>query len=341
MRCRELIMEYQDRLPISKMCDVLNYPRASLYRALAKGFARPSSKVKRVSHRKLSQEEETTILSILNSPRFRDMAPAEIYATLLDEGRYYCSARTMYRILSKHGQTSQRRQANAREYARPELLATRPNELWSWDITKLKGPAKWQYLLLYTIIDVYSRYIVGWLIADRESETLARELITETILRQEIIPGTLTLHADRGSSMKSNTVAQLLMNLSVKKTHSRPHVSNDNPYSESAFKTLKYRPDFPDRFGCIQDAKAHCRRFFSWYNSQHHHCGIAMLTPEQLHYGTWKTVIKEREKVLTQAFMIHPERFVKGLTKIKTAPTAVWINMPKNEQVEESEKCLV
>jgi putative transposase len=340
MKCRELIVEYRDSIPLNTMCDALKYPRASLYRALTIENTKPPSQVKRRSHRALSVEEETIILSLLNSPRFRDMAPAEIYATMLDEGRYYCSVRTMYRILAKHGQSTQRRQANARSYARPELLAIRPNELWSWDITKLKGPAKWQYFLLYTIIDVYSRYIVGWLIADRESEVIACELMTETILRQEILPGTMTIHADNGASMKSNSLAQLLTNLSVKKTHSRPHVSNDHPYSESAFKTLKYRPDFPDRFGCIQDARAHCRRFVRWYNSQHHHSGISMFTPEQVHYGTWKEVLIKREMVLNEAVKMHPERFVKGVPEVKSAPNAVWINKPIIETLKITEECL-
>jgi putative transposase len=341
MKCRELIVEYRDYLPVKTMCDALNYPKASLYRALKNENVKPTKQVKRVSHRALSNEEESVVLSLLNSPRFRDMAPAEIYTTLLDEGLYYCSTRTMYRILERHGQTTQRRQASARAYAKPELMAIRPNELWSWDITKLKGPIKWQYFQLYTIIDIYSRYIVGWLIADRESEVLACELVTETVLRQDIIPQTLTLHADNGASMKSNSLAQLLTNLSVKKTHSRPHVSNDNPFSESAFKTLKYRPSFPDRFGCIEDARAHCRRFFNWYNSEHHHSGIEMFTPEQVHYGKWKSVQNKRINVLNDAVKMHPERFVKGVPEVKPAPNAVWINKPIIETIKHTNECLI
>ena len=272
------------------------------------------------------------ILETLNSERFRDMAPAEIYTVLLDEGHYYCSIRTMYRLLERNNQSVQRRQRAPRNYAKPELLATKPNQIWSWDITKLKGPAKWQYFLLYTIMDIFSRYVVGWLIADRESDEIAYELIAETILRQEIVPGTLTLHADRGSSMKSNTVARLLCELNVRKTHSRPHVSNDNPFSEANYKTLKYQPDFPERFGSIHDSRAHCRRFFRWYNTEHHHIGIAMLTPEQVHYHTWKPILESRQMVLEKAVERHPERFVKGIPIVESVPDAVWINKP--EKVE-------
>lgn len=333
-------MEYRDKIPLSRMCDALNYPRASYHRAIKPNKERLAHP-KRVSHRKLSDTEENTILELLNSSRFCDMAPAEIYATLLDEGRYYCSIRTMYRILSRHGQCIQRRQKVPGNYSKPELLATKPNEIWSWDITKLKGPAKWQYFLLYNIIDIYSRYIVGWLIADRESDELARELIAETILRQEIIPGTLTLHADRGSSMKSNTVSQLLSDLGVRKTHSRPHVSNDNPFSESNFKTLKYRPDFPERFGSIQDARAHCKRFVSWYNSQHYHSGIAMFTPEQVHYREWKKLYDKRLNVLQNAKSENPNRFVNGIPKLQTVPESVWINKPEPQKTEVTKKkCL-
>lgn len=335
-------MDYKDRIPLWKMCNALKYPRASYYRVIAgKKSAPPSVRTgRRVSVRRLSEAEESAILQVLNSPRFCDAAPAEIYATLLDEGRYYCSVRTMYRLLKRKGLQLQRRQREARHYDKPELLATKPNEIWSWDITKLKGPAKWQYFLLYTIMDIYSRYIVGWLIAERESDELARELIAETILRQEIVPGTLTLHADRGSSMKSNTVAQLLGDLQVRKTHSRPHVSNDNPFSESNFKTLKYRPDFPERFGSIYDARAHCRRFIKWYNAEHRHVGIAMFTPEQVHYRNWEPLLKQRERVLAMAAHAHPERFVKGFPKVKNIPDAVWINKPDESTVQQMKSIL-
>ncbi len=332
--------QYQPYLSISSMCKALKYPRASYNRDVQPPRQAHSKKTRKPSPRKLSSEEESIILEVLNAPRFRDMAPAEIYTTLLDEGRYYCSVRTMYRILSRYGQNVQRRQRNPGNYVKPELLATRPNQLWSWDITKFKGPRKWQYFLLYKIMDVYSRYIVGWMIAERESDELARELIAETIIRQEILPNTLTLHADRGSSMKSNTVAQLLTDLQVRKTHSRPHVSNDNPFSESAFKTLKYRPDFPDRFGSIHDARAHCKRFVRWYNAEHRHEGIAMLTPEQVHYNSWKPIIENRRNILMIANSLHPERFVKGVSKVDILPTEVWINKPINENIKHEIECL-
>jgi putative transposase len=268
------------------------------------------------------------VLEVLNSDRFRDMAPPEVHATLLDEGTYLSSVRTMYRILSRQGQAVERRQKSAQHYARPELLATQPNELWSWDITKLLGPTKWTYYYLYKILDVFSRFVVGWMVAHRELASLAEDLIAETCLRQGIAPGQLTIHADRGSSMTSQPVAQLLADLGVTKTHSRPHVSNDNPYSESAFKTLKYRPDFPERFGSIEDARSFCGAFFDWYNNEHHHSGIAMLTPASVHYRSAGQLLQARAVTLVGAYMSHPERFVKGIPKIKTVPREVWINRP-------------
>lgn len=275
------------------------------------------------------------MLEMLNSERFRDVAPPEAHATLLDEGVYLCSERTMYRILSRHGQTTGRRQQNAHKYVKPELLATKPNELWSWDITKLLGPAKWTYYYLYKIMDVYSRYTVGWMVAHQESATLAEDLIAETCLRQGIEPGELTIHADRGSSMISQTVGQLLADLGVTKTHSRPHVSNDNPYSESCFKTLKYRPDFPERFGSIEDARAFCRSFFHWYNNQHRHSGIAMLTPASVHHGSSGSVLQARAVTLVGAYLNHPERFVRGVPKVRTVPQEVWINKPNTTMTSE------
>jgi putative transposase len=286
----------------------------------------------RTSPRRLSVAEELAVLAVLDSKRFADMAPEEVHAVLLDEGTYLCSERTMYRILQRHGQSAIRRQAAPREYQKPELLATRPNEVWSWDITKLKGPAKWTYYYLYKIMDIFSRYVVGWMVAYREAAKLAEDLIAETVLKQEIVPGTLTLHADRGSSMTSATVGQLLLDLGVAKTHSRPHVSNDNPYSESAFKTLKYRPDFPDRFDGMLHARSFCGDFFAWYNTQHRHSGIAMLTPHQVHYGMWQPVLGARTSTLVNAYLQHPERFVRGVPSVKHLSDQVWINKPKNTE---------
>ena len=216
-------------------------------------------------------------------------------------------------------------------YRKPELLAKRPNEVWSWDITKLLGPVKWSYFHLYVVLDIFSRYVVGWMVAPHESSTLAERLISETCEKQEVKTGQLTIHADRGSSMRSKPVAFLLADLGVTKTHSRPHTSNDNPYSESQFKTLKYRPAFPERFGSIEDARAFCRSFFNWYNREHHHTGIGLLTPEVVHHGRAKNVIKARDEVLLAAYETQPERFVKKQPEATRLPEAVWINPPEKK----------
>jgi putative transposase len=312
-------------LGAQSLCQAFGMSRSTFYRAPKLKVAleiRPSH------HRGLSLEEESSVLEALNSERFRDMAPPEIYATMLDEGLYLCAERTMYRILERNHQSVQRRQSEPRQYARPELLASRPNEVWSWDITKLKGPRKWTYYYLYTILDIYSRYVVGWMVAYRESATLAEELIAETCKRQKIERGSLTVHADNGSSMKSLAVAQLLADLGVTKTHSRPHVSNDNPFSESAFKTLKYRPDFPERFLSIEVARSFCQDFYCWYNHEHRHAGIAMLTPISVHYQQHEPILKARAAILSTAFEKHPERFVKGMPKVKSISEHVYINPP-------------
>ena len=280
--------------------------------------------------RRLSDAERRVVLDVLNEPRFADLAPAEVYATLLEEGRYLCSVRTMHRILTEHVQVRERRdQLRHPPYTKPELLATGPNQLWSWDITKLLGPAKWTYFYLYVIIDVFSRCVVGWMVAHREISKLSKKLIAETYARQKVVPGTLTVHADRGSPMTAKDVAFLLAELGVTKTHSRPHVSNDNPFSESHFKTFKYRPGFPERFGCIEDARQHCREFFDWYNHQHHHDGLGMLTPADVHNGLAGQRIQERQVVLDAAYVAHPERFTKGPAVARHPPREVWINRPK------------
>jgi putative transposase len=252
-----------------------------------------------------------------------------VYAALLDEGQYLCSVRTMYRILDQHDQVRERRnQLSHPAYQKPELLATGANQVWSWDITKLLGPAKWTYFYLYVLLDIFSRYTVGWMIASRESATLAEKLIRETCQKQGIAPGQLTVHADRGSSMTSRPVALLLADLGITKTHSRPHTSNDNPFSESHFKTLKYRPEFPDRFGSIQDSRAFCQRFFSWYNAEHHHSALGWLTPQVVHSGQSGAVLASRQKVLDQAFQITPERFVRKPPQPPRLLDKVWINPP-------------
>jgi putative transposase len=321
-----VIVEHAARLGVAAVCLALGFSRATFYRwwRPVYGPARP-----RPSVRALRLDERQRVLETLHTPRFVDKAPADVCATLLDEGTYLCSERTMYRVLAAHGEVRERRdQLRHPAYAAPQLLATRPNELWSWDITKLLGPAKWTYFHLYVILDVFSRMVVGWMIASRESNALAEKLIRETCVRQSIDRDQLTVHADRGSSMTSKAVALLLADLGVTKTHSRPHVSNDNPYSEAQFKTLKYRHDFPERFGSIEDARAHCARFFDWYNDEHHHVGIGLLTPSDVHHGRAPERIEQRARVLDAAFAAHPERFVHGRPAPASPPTAVWINKP-------------
>jgi len=320
---------------VAPLCVALDVPRASLYRNMAAAKHPPLPKQKLSTPRALDDAERTEVLDTLHAPRFVDQPPQQVYAALLDDGKYLCSARTMYRILAQHNEVRERRNQRVHAaYARPELLATKPNELWSWDITKLKGPAKWSYFHLYVILDVYSRYTVGWMVAQRESAELARRFIAETCAKQNVSPEQLTLHADRGSSMRSKPVALLLSDLGVNKTHSRPHVSNDNPYSESQFKTLKYRPHFPKRFGCIEDARAFCVTFFKWYNTEHHHSGIGFLTPEIVHYAKATQFIAARQNVLDQAHKQHPERFVRKAPAAPALPEAVWINKPESKQPE-------
>jgi len=313
-------------LGLALVLAALGLSRATWYRRL-----RPvSSAPRKPSPRALSWQEQVVVLGVLHEPRFVDLAPAQVYATLLDEKRYVASERTMYRLLAKNSEVRERRdQLRHPRYAAPQLLATAPNQLWSWDITKLLGPAKWTYFYLYVILDVFSRYVVGWLVADGESAVLAEKLIAETCARQGIQPGQLTIHADRGSSMKSKPVAFLLADLGVTKTHSRPHVSDDNPFSEAQFKTLKYRPDFPEQFGSLQHARAHGGDFFPWYNTEHHHSGIALHTPHDVHYGLAALRTAERANALQVAYQAHPERFPRGMPKPPQLDGAVWINKPK------------
>lgn len=281
----------------------------------------------------LDAHERQELLATLNGERFADTAPAAVHATLLDEGRYLGSVRTMYRLLVADGGTRERRaQLTHPVYAKPELLATGPNQVWSWDITKLKGPAKWTCFHLYVILDIFSRCVVGWMIALRESAELAEQLIAETVARHAIEPGTLTLHADRGASMRSKPVAALLVDLNIAKSHSRPHVSDDNPYSESQFKTMKYRPDFPERFGCIEDAREFCQSFFPWYNGVHRHSGIGYMTPHSVHFGQAQALLVTRQATLDAAFLAHPNRFKHRNPQPQALPTSAWINPPPQEK---------
>lgn len=308
-------------------CEALEVPRASFYRHLKPTDSIPDRPAPPLS---LSDTEKGQVLEVLHSPRFQDLAVPQVHAAMLDEGSYLCSVRTMYRILeAEHGGVKERRrQVQRPHYSKPELLATAPNQVWSWDITKLKGPAKWTYFYLYVILDIFSRYVVGWMVALRELTSLAKRLIEESFIKQNIKPGQLTVHADRGPSMTSKAVPFLLADLGITKTHSRPYVSNDNPYSEAQFKTLKYCPQFPDRFGSAQDARSFCQQFFNWYNKEHHHSGIAMMTPEQVHYGLADDVLRHRAQVLAAVFEDLPERFKYKKPIPKSLPKAAWINPP-------------
>jgi putative transposase len=321
----EKIAEVSPCLGVRATCEALGVAPATYYRS-----RRPERTPEpRSSSRALSPQERQEVLDTLHEPRFVDAAPAQVVATLLDEERYLCSERTMYRVLRDNEEVRERRnQLRHPSYAAPELMATGPNELWSWDITKLKGPVKWTYFYLYVILDVFSRYVVGWMVAHRESAKLAERLIAESCERQGISPGQLTLHADRGPSMRSKDVALLLADLGVTKTHSRPYTSTDNPFSEAQFKTMKYRPEFPDRFGCIQDARGFGVPFFGWYNNEHRHSALAMLPPFDVHYGLAEQRLAERAAVLAAAYAAHPERFPHGMPTPGTLPQAVWINKP-------------
>jgi putative transposase len=309
---------------IAQACQALGIPRSRLYprqQTSASPHPRPAHA--------FSTEERIAIRAELNSERFMDRAPRQIYAALLDEGTYLCHWRSMYRILHDFSEVRERR--NQRQhpvYQKPELLAESPNQVWSWDITKLRGPAKWTHFALYTVIDIFSRFIVGWMIAERESAELAKQLIATAAANQHIQPEQLTLHADNGKPMKAKTLALLLSDLGVEKSHSRPYVSDDNPFSEAHFKTVKYHPTYPDRFGCVQDARGWARPFFDWYNYEHYHTGLNLLTPASVHYGQAEDVRQQRQVVLAAAYAQFPRRFMRGEPIVKGAPDAVWINPP-------------
>lgn len=333
----QVITQARESLSCVEACKALGASRASFYRsrkAAASVTPEPgaSKRPRAASPRALTEPERAQVLEVLHDERFADLAVPQVYATLLDGGEYLCSMRSMYRILGDHGEVRERRnQLRRPTYAKPELLATGPNQVWSWDITKLRGPAKWNYFHLYVILDIFSRKVVGWMVAPRESASLAEKLIEAATSNERIEPGQLTIHADRGSSMTSKDVALLLADLGVTKTHSRPHVSDDNPYSEAHFKTLKYRPDFPDRFGSEADARAFCRRFFDWYNQHHRHSGIGWHTPVDVHDGRAEQVRVQRGLTLNRAYQLHPERFVRRPPTPPTLPSAAWINKPAAE----------
>jgi len=280
----------------------------------------------------LSPTEVDTVLELLRSERFRDLAPAQVWAILLDEDLYVASISTMYRILRANGEVRERRaQATHPTRSRPELMASAPNQCWSWDITKLRGPDKGVWFDCYVIIDIFSRYVVDWMVAPGESAELAESFIARAVAGQDVKAGTLTIHADRGTSMTSKPVAELLADLGIGRTHSRPHVSNDNPYSESAFKTLKYCPAFPARFGSIEDARAFCTEFFSYYNHDHRHSGIGLHTAASVHYGTATEIRAQRAVTLDAAYAANPGRFRHRRPSPPKLPTVAWINKPTIE----------
>jgi putative transposase len=318
-------------------CAAVGAPQASYYRRHRASPPLPRREpvphTERAQPRALAPAERQEILGVLHSGRFADAAPAEVWATLLDEGTYLGSVSTFYRVLRQAGETRERRrQASHPAAVKPELMATAPNQVWSWDITKLHGPAKWTCYYLYVILDIFSRYVTGWMVATRESAALAEKLIAATCAGQHITAGQLTIHADRGSSMTSKPVAFLLADLGVTQSHSRPHVSNDNPYSESQFKTLKYRPDFPGRFASIEAARAHCQDFFPWYNQEHRHSALGLNTAADIHYGRAQAVQAARADVLATAHAAHPERFVRQPPAPPQLPSASWINPPGQKE---------
>jgi putative transposase len=314
---------------VTAACELVGVPRSSLYRARqpqTPPAPRPTPA------RALTPEERNKVRQLLNSDRFVDQAPRQVYATLLDEEIYLCHWRTMYRILESHQEIKERR--NQRQHppaAKPELEATGPRQLWSWDITKLKGPAKWQHYYLYVILDVYSRFVAGWLLAEAERAELAETLITTTCRWEGIQPGQLGLHSDRGPAMQSKTIAQLLIDLAVAQTFARPYTPNDNAYSEAQFKTFKYRPGFPEQFGSLAEARAWVQAFMQWYNYQHYHSALGLLTPAMVHHGQTQQVQIQRQQVLAAAYQTHPERFVGGQPTVAQLPASVWINRPPEE----------
>ena len=309
-------------------CAAVGRPRATHYRR-----ARPGRVTQRSPRpappNKLRGDEDAQILDVLRSPRFVDHSPAQVYFSLLDEGTYLASESSFYRILRAHDEVRERRrQATHPAKKKPELVAGKPLVVWSWDITKLKGPRRGEYFDLYVVLDIFSRYVVAWCVAPSESGELARALIADAIATHNVPPGQLTIHADRGSSMTSNPVIELYSFLGIARSHSRPHVSNDNCHSESQFKTLKYCPAFPERFGCIEDARVFCSSFFSYYNHDHRHSGIGYHTPASVHYGTAAEVRAQRAETLLGAFAANPVRFGHRRPKPPNLPTVVWINEP-------------
>ena len=322
------VVELRPKVPIAPLCAALGVSRASVHRRLR---PRVSTSPRPTPARALDQGEKQRIVEVLCSERFVDRSPSEVVHTLLDEGCYLASERTMYRVLAERAEVRERRNQLSRpKHVRPELVARAPNDVWSWDITKLRTTVKWSYFYLYVLLDLFSRYVVGWMIARQENAALAKVLIEETVTKQEIEPATLVLHSDRGAPMTSKTLAQLLSDLDVARSFSRPHTSNDNPFSESQFRTAKYHPSFPGRFGVLDEALGWGRSFFPWYNDEHHHSGIALLTPADVYFGRADAVLERRHEVLRAAHAAHPERFPNGPPKRQVLASATYINPPEH-----------
>ena len=326
-----LVEERHAQVGIAPLCAALGLARATFYRRRGGPPPGPAAaRERRPPRQALTPADREGVLALLHEEPFVDLPPAQVWAQLLDAGQVPpCSIRTMYRVLAANAEVRERRhQLRHPAYHKPELLATGPNQVWSWDITKRLGPVTWTYYYLYVLLDIFSRYVVGWLLARQESAALAKVLIAESCERQHIAPDQLIVHADRGLSMTSQPVALLLAALGVVPSHSRPHVSNDNPFSEAQFKTLKYRPDFPDRFGGYEDAETFCQGFFPWYNTAHRHGALGLMTPHAIHYGLAEATWQQRAAVLRAAYATHPERFPRGVPLPPPLPTAAWINKP-------------
>jgi len=321
------VVELRPRVPIAPLCAALGVSRATVHRRLRPRSPTPP---RPTPARALGAGEKQRIVDVLCSERFVDRSPAEVVHTLLDEDEYLASERTMYRVLAERAEVRERRnQLSHPRHTRPELVATAPNEVWSWDTTKLRTTVKWSYFYLYVALDLFSRYVVGWMIARHESAALAKVLIEESVTKHGVEPGTLVLHSDRGSPMTSKTLAQLLADLEVARSFSRPHTSNDNPFSESQLRTAKYHPSFPGRFASIDEALGWGRSFFPWYNDEHRHSGIAFLTPADVHFGRADAVLDRRHATRLAAYAEHPERFPHGPPKRQELPPATYINPPE------------
>ena len=321
-------------LSVAEACRTLGASRATLYRHTS--LPTPPSPRLGQPPRTLSPDEVSTLHRVLHEERFMDQPPAEIFAQLLSEGTYVASIRTMYRYLDRWGEVHERRnQRPGGPHAMPSLTATAPDQIWTWDITKLAGPQSGIFFYVYVMIDLFSRYVVGWMVAERENGDLASSFLRQTMSLRGIEPKGLTIHSDRGSPMTCKTTTQMLATLGVTKSLSRPHVSDDNAFSEAQFKTLKYQPDFPGRFGSLFHAKAYLEAFFAWYNEQHFHHGLALFTPGQVYRSEVAELAVHRQVVLDGVYRAHPERFVAGAPKVRLPASEVSINPRVGPQPEE------